>query len=180
MDLNRLSRHLTFETMLKYVALPELKVEDPDRDKVVVSPAAYESQYRNLQGSLLEPPKPPPPPRDRIGLTDATIIFKWLSTNKVKRINHVIVIDGGEIPHSDEAIENALDGFQVEIWDWKKMDISSDTIFRAAGEHVRIAYLYASGNSAVLKGWSCEEGLVKLSKVCFPSSKQRTLNNRSL
>jgi hypothetical protein len=114
--------------MLKYVALPKLKVEDPGRDKVVLSPTAHESQYRNLRGSLPEPPKPPR--RDRIGLTDATIIFKWLSMNKVDQINHVIVIDDGETPHSDEAIEDALSGFQVEIWDWKKMDISSDTIFR--------------------------------------------------
>jgi hypothetical protein len=85
----------------------------------------------------------------------------------VSRIFKVIVVDDGETPHSDQAIEVALKPFKIEIWDWKKIDICSETIVRAAGDYVRIVYLYSSGNNAVLRSWSCEAGLVNLPMVWF-------------
>ncbi len=86
---------------------------------------------------------------ERFGLSDASIIFKWLWENNVRR---VVVIDDGETPHSNQVIEEALVDFKVEIWDWKKIDICSETIYRAAKD-ARVVYLYTSGNSAVLRGW---------------------------
>ena len=53
----------------------------------------------------------------------------------------------------DGSIEAALKGLDVEVWNWKKMDISIATI-RNAAPNARKACLYSSGNNAVLQGWS--------------------------
>ncbi|KAH8672868.1 peptidase S8/S53 domain-containing protein [Tricladium varicosporioides] len=145
-DLVQLARHLNFEDTLMYVALPKLHVEDSIQDS---DHAHYDS---NSLG-------------DSLGRTDVNVIFQWLWDNGVRRIFKVIVIDDGndgDVPHSNQAIEDALVQFKIETWDWKKIDICSNTIVLAAGEHVRVIYLYSSGNSAVLRSWSCEAGLVKL------------------
>jgi hypothetical protein len=72
------------------------------------------------------------------------------------------------LPHSREVIENALQDFKVETWDWKQVDICSSTLLKAA-PGVRALSLYASGNTAVFKGWSCAEGLAKLELVRLQS-----------
>ena len=170
-DLNRLARHLTFEDTLMYVALPKLRVEGPNRDNDHPSSPGLTGSSKSNSGHQDKIPKGSlpdssvPPPRDRFGLTDANIIFDWLLDNGVRRIFKVIVIDDGEIPHSDQAIEKALKPFKIEIWDWKKIDICSETVVRAAGEHAKIVYMYSSGNNAVLRGWSCEAGLVRVKLV---------------
>ena len=68
-----------------------------------------------------------------------------------------------KIPHSDEAIELALGSFKVEIWEWQKFDICSETIASAAPD-VEQAHLYWSGNNAVLWGWSEAETLKRMKK----------------
>jgi hypothetical protein len=65
------------------------------------------------------------------GLSDLTAIFSWLRGKHVKKIVKVIVIDDGNPSHSDKAIIDALEGFEVEVWDWKKIDICSDVIYNA-------------------------------------------------
>lgn len=42
--------------------------------------------------------------------------------------------------------------------EWHKLDLSTDVIKFAAPE-VEHIHLYWSGNAAVLKGWSCPQGL---------------------
>ncbi|KFY46705.1 hypothetical protein V494_00369 [Pseudogymnoascus sp. VKM F-4513 (FW-928)] len=188
-DLERLARHLIFEDTLQYVAIPRLRVEDP----AVGKPQPLASQTPGYQNEPKEPnqsqefeasnrlkvskesqgvneSKDSKPDskvyltRDASGLKSAGVIFKWLAERKVSRIFKVIVIDDGKPPHSNQAIEESLKGFKIETWDWKKVDICSDTILEAASG-VRILNLYASGNSAVLKGWSCTDGLVKLKNL---------------
>lgn len=80
------------------------------------------------------------------------------------KIVKVIVIDDREPSHTDEAIETALTGFDVEIWDWKRVDLCSEVIFNAA-RNVKEISLYSSGNNAVLLGWSSKDGLGKFLKV---------------
>lgn len=70
---------------------------------------------------------------DCMGLTDLKVVFDWLAHNHVKKIIRVIVVGDGEISHSDQEIEDALERFEVEVWDWKKLDICSETILKAAG-----------------------------------------------
>lgn len=70
-----------------------------------------------------------------------------------------MVVDDGDLPHADTAIVEALYGFKVEEWDWKRVDICSDVISESSLA-IREVSLYSSGNNAVLMGWASEEGLV--------------------
>ena len=53
--------------------------------------------------------------------------------------------------HSEQAIEVCLRDLNVEIWNWRWMNISSDVIYHAADECVKIFHLYCSGIKVVLQ-----------------------------
>lgn len=76
----------------------------------------------------------------------------------MRRILRVTAIDYGFPCHSDALIEEALEGFQVEIWDWKKVDLCTDVIANST-KVARHISLYSSGNNAVLLGWASPDGL---------------------
>lgn len=134
--------HLKFEDILQYVALPSLHLE-----KKTVS-----SKLRKTSRS------------DGKGRSDIIFLFNFLRHKKVQRIIRVIVDDTLQPAHSDEAIETALAGFKVEIWDWQKFDLCTETILAAAFD-AREVCLYWSGNNAVLRGWSEAGGLPLLRKL---------------
>ena len=92
------------------------------------------------------------------------ILFEFLRKKKVRRIVRLIVADRDKIAHSDEAVEIALRGFEVEIWDWQKFDICTETIASAAPD-VEEIHLYWSGNNAVLRGWSDEEVIERMKEL---------------
>ena len=133
---------LEFERFLKYVAFPKLQIEKrrgPQRGKPIKT---------NSKGS-----------------DDMTVIFAFLrEEKKVERIIHVIVADQNGIAHSDAAIESSLKDFKVEIWEWQKFDICTETIANAAPD-VEQVHLYWSGNNAVLRGWSDAEVLKRMGKL---------------
>jgi hypothetical protein len=92
-------------------------------------------------------------------------IFEWLREAKgVSRILRVVVDDDHDTPHDDAVIEEALNGFQVEVWDWKRYDICIDVIQRVSAS-VRVVHLYSTGNLAVLLNWSSVDGLGILPQV---------------
>jgi hypothetical protein len=136
--------------------LPKLRVELAPK---IASPRSAVVLAAGETDKALTQEKP-----DRVGLTDSKIVFNWLAKNGVKKIIRVIVLDDGDVAHSDEAIEECLTPFKIEVWDWKKPDICSETIFQAA-PGVRVVHLYCTGNNAVLRSWSGNEGLAKLKKV---------------
>lgn len=146
---NNLS-HLKFENILRYVDFPKAVVRQASDQPTNPKPKS--------QGKM----KPPPP--DGIGRKDLKGVFEWLAKSGVEKIIRVRVQDTQEPPHSEESIEAALKDFQVEVWDWVRIDICSDTIFKAAPDVTKI-YLYSNGNNAVLKSWSGIDGLKKLKKV---------------
>jgi hypothetical protein len=79
------------------------------------------------------------------------------------------VVDYGSPCHSDTAIEKALEGFQIETWDWKKTDLCTDVIWNSTKIASHIS-LYSSCNNAVLMGWASSDGLgdrKKFPKVCI-------------
>lgn len=148
---NNLS-YLKFENILRYVDFPKGVVgQAPD------APA-------KTKKSQMKPPAP-----DGIGRKDLKEVFEWLKDSGVEKIIRVRVQDTQDPPHSEDTIESALKSFQVEVWDWVRIDICSDTIFKAAPDLIKV-YLYSSGNNAVLKSWSDVDGLRKLEKVssCYP------------
>lgn len=143
---NNLS-HLKFENILRYVDLPKAVVgQAPD------APV-------KTKKSQTKQPAP-----DGIGRKDLKVVFEWLKDSGVEKIIRVRVQDTQDPPHCEETIEAALETFQVEVWDWVRIDICSDTIFKAAPDVIKV-YLYSSGNNAVLKSWSGIDGLIKLEKV---------------
>lgn len=87
--------------------------------------------------------------------------FDWLREKGVKRILKVIVDDLEGPAHSDEAIEKVLHGFDVEILDWRKVDLCPELICKASRK-MKEVYLRWSGNNAVLRAWSEPDGLKKL------------------
>lgn len=103
-------------------------------------------------------------PSEAKGRRDMVFFFQLLREKGVKRVIRVIVDDTGKPEHSDEAIEKALAPFKIEVWDWRKFDLCTETI-RIAAPDVREVFLYWSGNNAVLRGWSEPEGLKLLDKL---------------
>ncbi|KAI1126077.1 hypothetical protein F5Y10DRAFT_294016 [Nemania abortiva] len=92
-------------------------------------------------------------------------VFDWLqASGGVKKIFGITIEDRVPYPHTDESIIAALKPFQVEKWDWRKLDICSQTIIKAAPD-TRELHLYSSGNNAVLREWSCKHGLLDLKKA---------------
>ncbi|KAM0329394.1 hypothetical protein ACHAQA_004701 [Verticillium albo-atrum] len=138
--------HVRFDDVLQYVAFPRLEVE-PKPPLHPKTNAADEDYPLESLGR---------------GRTDMIYFFDWLRKKNVKRIIRVIVQEvDGQPAHSDEAIERALAGFQVEALDWQKPDLDPDTIC-AVSEELRELTLHWRGNNAVLKGWSDVDGLRRL------------------
>jgi hypothetical protein len=113
--LSKLSKHIYFETILRYVALPNLFVEPSKfaahKARLETFPAALvtkveerQADQRSMQsngsGSGVN--------------TDLRVIFNWLRYNGVKRIVKITVVDYGERCHRDSVIRQALKGFKVE------------------------------------------------------------------
>ena len=93
-------------------------------------------------------------------------IFDFLRKQNVEKIFKIIVNDLVGPPHSDRSIVELTKEFHVEHWEWRKLDISSDAILRAAPE-VKSVVLHSSGNFSVLQGWACKHGQAKLQDVSF-------------
>ena len=128
--------------MLRYVALPAINFQ-----KEAASVAERSPKGR------------------RYGKDDVMRLFDYLRIQKgVKRVIRVIIVDTETPSHSDEAIEHALKDLKVETWDWRKYDLCTESIFRAAPE-VEELNLYWSGNNAVLRSWCEPDGLPKLKQL---------------
>jgi hypothetical protein len=91
-------------------------------------------------------------------------VFSFLKERKVRKIFKVIVNDLVGRPHTDEMIVSLVKEFGIEHWDWRKLDMNSETIREAAAE-VKTVSLHSSGSFSALQGWACESGLVKLDHV---------------
>jgi hypothetical protein len=98
-----------------------------------------------------------------VGRNDFQDIFKLLQTRGVKKIVQLIVDDEEEYPHRDDVIE-AVAEFGVEVFEWRKMDLSS-TVIKAAAANATQLRLFSSGNECVLRDWSSCDGLKQLGSV---------------
>lgn len=151
--LKRLSQHYKLDTTVRSVHIPKITVEWDDE---CMDAHKIARDWRC------------------VGSTQLYMIFHWLkdpNLGGVRKVLEVVVDDQEEDDrrsHSDQVIIESLKGLQIETWDWRRMDIASDVIFDAAGEHVKILYLYCSGRRAVLQSWSDRGGLARLKKVCLP------------
>ncbi|KAF6520589.1 hypothetical protein HZS61_014847 [Fusarium oxysporum f. sp. conglutinans] len=147
--LTNLLRIIKFEDTLQYVWIPRITVEEPQQSK--------------SRTSMRKQVKPVP---DGAGRSDLVHIFDQLRNKGVETVLRVFVQDSDpDSPsHSDEAIEKALQGMGVEVWDWNRTDLCTEVIVTAAPK-AREVHLYWSGNNAVLRGWSEAGGLAKLPEL---------------
>lgn len=125
--------YLEFEDTLKLVGLSHFAFEKPE-------PVPSNFGHKTLM-------------KDGESRNDNAVVFDWLWKKGVRCILNISVDDRKEPSHSDETIENALAGNGIEvvqIWDWQKPDLSSETIFKAARE-VEEVRLYWTGNNAILR-----------------------------
>ena len=99
-------------------------------------------------------------------------VFDFLWNKGVKKVFKVIVNDLTDRPHTDEMIVRLVQKFNVEHWEWKKLDMSSQTILDAA-PGVKSVTLHSSGSYSALQGWACKNGLIKLKDV-----RERTLGDK--
>lgn len=143
------------------MALPRISVTDIDSYSGFAAPDIATSNHAENQ---MNPRNP----------DDFWKIFRWLHDRKgVRHIVKITVLDDVGTPHSDEVIErtfrddtnkDATVKIDVDVWDWRKIDICSQTIVGAAPD-VKEVYLYCSGNNAVLRGWADTQGLIQLKQV---------------
>ncbi|KAJ4015293.1 hypothetical protein NW766_005628 [Fusarium irregulare] len=145
--LKRLEKHLRFESQAGISPPPPMTLKLAD---------TWQSQYSSQSKEQ--------PQRD--GRSDLITIFKWLWKNGVREIIKVIVIDDQHPAHADTAIVEALYGFRVVQWDWKRVDLCSDVVCRSSTQIGEVV-LYSSGNNAVLMGWASTEGFPNHQK--FPN-----------
>ncbi|KAF5129904.1 hypothetical protein E5D57_006237 [Metarhizium anisopliae] len=96
-------------------------------------------------------------------------ILDWLrNKNGVTGIHELRVSDSLYIPHSEEVIEKCLTGFDIEVLDWKRVDLSIEPLFsgsRLVCPNLKKLTLYASGWIA-LQYWTSQEVQKSLRK--FP------------
>ncbi|KAF2707831.1 hypothetical protein K504DRAFT_511742 [Pleomassaria siparia CBS 279.74] len=108
------------------------------------------------------------PSFDEINATrreEAKDILDWLrKCKKVTRIFELRAKDSLHLAHSEETIEAALQGLDVQNLDWQRPDLSINTI-RYAAPNVRILHLYSSGNWASIDHWLGPNGICTLPKL---------------
>ncbi|KAK9439808.1 Peptidase S8/S53, subtilisin/kexin/sedolisin [Metarhizium brunneum] len=74
------------------------------------------------------------------------------------RIRLPLLVEQADLPHADASILEALYGFNVKMWDWKRVDLCSDIMYESSPV-IKEVSVYSSGNNAVLTGWASEDGL---------------------
>ncbi|KAI9737165.1 MAG: hypothetical protein M1834_000758 [Cirrosporium novae-zelandiae] len=141
--LRRLIEGLKFESILKYVRIPSYTLSTASNGTGLSNSRRKEQQL--------------------VGKGDFQLIFNLLKLRGVKKIISINVDDDDESPHSDEAIEKVAP-FDIEEWDWRRVDLCSSVIYTAA-KNARKIFLYSSGNNAVLHSWSAVDGLNRFEKL---------------
>ncbi|KAL7964342.1 hypothetical protein HDV63DRAFT_274884 [Trichoderma sp. SZMC 28014] len=155
---------IRFETVLDFVKLPYWCPEElhsmQSKDIQTVSQRQEDEQTMISERSSINGPY--------------KLIFDWLREGQVRKIFTLEVDDNGANPHTNAAIRYCLRGsnlnninsdfIDVQVWNWKKFDISADTVV-AAAPNAQEVYLYSHGNTAVLVGWACGSSFGSLTKL---------------
>lgn len=150
-SLTGMRQHYKLDTMLRWLYIPHISIKWDNQDNHSITAKKKVDEWKC------------------VGRTDLFMIFNWLKENVgVRKVVEVVVEDfeaKDRRPHSDQIIEACLRDLKIEIWNWKRMDISSELIYKVASEHVKVVYLYCSGINAVLRSWSDRNGLARLKHV---------------
>ena len=144
---------LEFESTLRYVDFPIFEIAKNNSSHTNDHDLRYGTKMNHSRS-------------DDIGFRDeAYSVLKWLRDRKgVRKIIEVQVADSQYHPHSEQVIEESLEGFDVEILNWKRADLSVDSISIAA-PNVKKLYLYSNGSKASIGHWGGSDGVGRLEKV---------------
>lgn len=144
--------NVQYESTLVYVCSPDLeRINGESSDR-----AAFENQFLDS-------------PADSVEQVDFSMVLNWLrDVCRVKNIIELHVRDSLLFPHSEERIEKVVGLFNVEKLNWKRVDLSIDSVKQAAPA-IRELTLYSSGNKAAFYHWFSPRGLYTLSSVCAKS-----------
>lgn len=145
------SKEFNLETALEYVALLEPKTHLPTNDELLALQGIDQRSLAKLETEVHSP---------------YHFFFReWLrKKQKVQKIFEVIVEDSPEVPHSDKHIVECIRDFDVEVFNWRKLDISIETIKKAA-PNASVVHLYCVGGNSVFQSWLGGRGLRILDHV---------------
>jgi ankyrin repeat protein len=148
-EFDNLLSKLKFADILQYVGIPKVTLD-------LATPMGPNTSRARSGGRSSK--------FDGDGRSDLVYVFNQLRAKGVKTVLKVIVDDLQKPSHSEDAIEEALKGLGIEIWDWKRPDLCSEVIYNVAPK-AREVHLHWSGNNAVLRGWAEERGLKRLTEL---------------
>jgi hypothetical protein len=138
-----------FESVLKYARFPSLKTPSSEG-------GALQLQTRR---------------RDH---AEVQRVFQWLGRLEVTKVMEVSVPDRLESPHSDEAVAECINGWDVRILKWKKLDLYLGNLYPGDAENadkLEELDLYSSGNQSVHDQWYRElKRFKKVSRRPWPPS----------
>lgn len=100
----------------------------------------------------------------------------WLEKNKrVKRIIELKVPDRMINPHNELVIAEYVRKFEVEVLDWRFLDMSLSVFNDEVKGRIRELHLYSSGRWAAVRHWLSREGVQNLPKVSHSEIKSTSL-----
>ncbi|GKZ36540.1 hypothetical protein AbraIFM66950_007660 [Aspergillus brasiliensis] len=141
-------RHMVFDEVLRYVSFRPVLLPKPP------GPAPGSRLAKKLAQTLHEDQGP----------NDLVFFFNWLYRENVRHILKIVVHDAEDAPHTDTAIVDCLSKFEIDTLSWRKVDLSSQTIFNACPS-LKEVYLRWSGDPSILRAWTEQEGLLLLEKL---------------
>jgi hypothetical protein len=141
---------ISFESTLKYAEFPSLELNS-------------ETKIHDLREDHRE----------------IEIVLEWLvKQKKVKQVIELIVPDRLHCPHNESVIAKWTEKLEVEILNWKCLDLSISVLGEGSKKRIRDLHLYASGKRAVISHWLSCEGISKLSNVRSPTNGSPLSSNR--
>lgn len=157
--------NVTFESTLRYLGFPDFdRMEDEPVHAAFLSQSVLQERNAKHLRWQAEPAQESRPSRTT-RRDYVTKVLDWLFRIKeVRNIYHLHVPDSLDNPHPEEVVEKAFKPFRIEVLDWRRVDLSIDSIMDSAPT-VRELHLYSSGNKAALSHWFGTQGVRKLTKV---------------
>lgn len=89
-------------------------------------------------------------------------ILEWLWDKNVRKITKLKIPDRLLNPHDDEEMAVWVDKFEVEVLDWKVLDLCVSGLKKGTKGRIKELYLYSSGSRAAINDWFGEDGVKKL------------------
>ncbi|KAL8399862.1 hypothetical protein RB594_000326 [Gaeumannomyces avenae] len=88
-------------------------------------------------------------------------ILKWLWEKNVRKIIKLKIPDRLLNPHDDEEMAMWVDKFEVEVLDWKVLDLCISGLEEGTKGRIKELHLYSSGSRVVINDWFGEDGVKK-------------------